>query len=105
VNVSGYRIVQEALTNVLKHAGPARAEVTVGYADSAVTIEVTDDGPGNPASPAVKGTGEVRKLYAGGQGLAGMRERVAVFGGDLRAGPRPGGGFTVCARLPVGEPP
>jgi signal transduction histidine kinase len=98
VNVSAYRIVQEALTNVLKHAGPARAEVTVGCADSAVTIEVTDDGPGNPA---VKGAGEA----GGGQGLAGMRERVAVFGGDLRAGPRPGGGFTVCARLPVGEPP
>jgi signal transduction histidine kinase len=94
VNVSAYRIVQEALTNVLKHAGPARAEVTVACAGSAVTIEVTDDGPGNPAPPAL----------TGGQGLAGMRERVAVFGGDLRAGPRPGGGFTVCARLPIGEP-
>ena len=94
VNVSAYRIVQEALTNVLKHAGPAHAEVTVGCADSAVTIEVTDDGPGSPVLPAL----------TGGQGLAGMRERVAVFGGDLRAGPRPGGGFTVCARLPIGEP-
>jgi signal transduction histidine kinase len=94
VNVSAYRIVQEALTNVLKHAGEARAEVTVGCADSAVTIEVTDDGPGNPAAQAP----------AGGQGLAGMRERVALFGGELRAGPRPGGGFTVSARLPVGEP-
>jgi len=94
VNVSAYRIVQEALTNVLKHAGPARAEVTVGCADNAVTIEVTDDGLGNSAPPPP----------GGGQGLAGMRERVAVFGGDLRAGPRPGGGFTVCARLPVGEP-
>ena len=94
VTVSAYRIVQEALTNVLKHAGPARAEVRVGCADSAVSIEVTDDGPGNPAPPAP----------AGGQGLAGMRERVALFGGDLRAGPRPCGGFTVYARLPVGEP-
>ncbi|HEX6525559.1 MAG TPA: histidine kinase [Streptosporangiaceae bacterium] len=93
VNVSAYRIVQEALTNVLKHAGPARAEVTVGCADSAVTIEVTDDGPWNPVPPA-----------PGGQGLAGMRERVAVLGGDLRAGPRPDGGFAVCARLPIGEP-
>jgi signal transduction histidine kinase len=100
VDVSAYRIVQEALTNVLKHAGPARAEVTVGCSDSAVTIEVTDDGPGNPVPPAGHGEGEVD----GGQGLAGMRERVAVFGGDLRAGPRPGGGFTVCARLPIGEP-
>jgi signal transduction histidine kinase len=95
VNVSAYRIVQEALTNALKHAGPARAEVTVSCAEGAVTIEVTDDGPGNPAPPAL----------TGGQGLAGMRARVAVFGGDLRAGPRPGGGFTVCARLPAGEPP
>ncbi len=100
VDVSVYRIVQEALTNVLKHAGPARAEVTVGCADSAVTIEVTDDGAGSPAPPAVPGDGEM----GGGQGLAGMRERVAVFGGDLRAGPRPGGGYTVCARLPIGEP-
>jgi signal transduction histidine kinase len=95
VNVSAYRIVQEALTNVLKHAGAARAEVTVGCADSAVTIEVTDDGPGSPVPPAL----------TGGQGLAGMRERVAVFGGDLRAGPRPGGGFAVRARLPIGQPP
>ena len=101
MNVSAYRIVQEALTNVLKHAGPARAEVTVGCADRAVTIEVTDDGSGNAAPSAVPGEGEV----GGGQGLVGMRERVALFGGDLRAGPRPDGGFTVCARLPTGEPP
>ncbi len=95
MNVSAYRIVQEALTNVLKHAGPARAAVTVGCADSAVIIEVSDDGQGNQATPAL----------VGGQGLAGMRERVAVFGGDLRAGPRPGGGYTVRALLPIGEPP
>jgi signal transduction histidine kinase len=105
--VSAYRIVQEALTNVLKHAGPARAEVTVGCTDSAVTIEVTDDGSGNPAALAVQGEAEVggaQGLVGGGQGLVGMRERVALFGGDLRAGPRPGGGFTVAARLPTGEP-
>jgi signal transduction histidine kinase len=95
VNVSAYRIVQEALTNVLKHAGPARAEVTVSCADGAVTVEVTDDGLGKPAPSGL----------TGGHGLAGMRERVALFGGDLRAGPRPGGGFAVCARLPAGEPP
>ena len=107
VNVSAYRIVQEALTNVLKHAGPARAEVTVGCTGSAVTIEVTDDGPGSPAAPAVQGEAEVgggRGPVGGGQGLVGMRERVALFGGDLRAGPRSGGGFTVCARLPTSEP-
>jgi signal transduction histidine kinase len=93
VNLSVYRIVQEALTNVLKHAGPARADVTVGCADGAVMIEVTDDGGADPAGAA----------HAGGHGLAGMRERVAVFGGELQAGPRAGGGFAVRARLPVGD--
>jgi signal transduction histidine kinase len=97
VDVSAYRIVQEALTNVLKHAGPARAEVTVDCSGGAVTIEVTDDGPGAPAPLAPL-------ALSGGQGLAGMRERVAVFGGELRAAPRPEGGFSVLARLPIGEP-
>jgi signal transduction histidine kinase len=95
VDVSVYRIVQEALTNVLKHAGPARADVTVRCAEDAVTIEVTDNGSGQPGPlpPAV------------GHGLAGMRERAAVFGGDLAAGPRAGGGFAVRARLPLGGGP
>jgi signal transduction histidine kinase len=93
VDVSVYRIVQEALTNVLKHAGPAHAEVAVGCAPDAVTIEVTDDGAGIQALGA----------QAGGSGLAGIRERVAIFGGQLLAGPRPGGGFAVRARLPFGD--
>jgi signal transduction histidine kinase len=93
VDVSVYRIVQEALTNVLKHAGPARADVTIGCTDGAVTIEITDDGTGEP------GEGDP----AGGHGLAGMRERVAIFGGELRAGPRADGGFAVRARLPLGD--
>jgi signal transduction histidine kinase len=92
VEVSVYRIVQEALTNVLKHAGQARADVTIGCAQETVTIEVTDDGTAEPGHHAT----------AGGHGLAGMRERAAVFGGELRAGPRPGGGFAVLARLPLG---
>ena len=92
VDVSVYRIVQEALTNVLKHAGPASAEATIGRAADVVTIEVTDDGTGQ------HGNGSA----AGGHGLAGMRERAAVFGGELTAGPRPGGGFAVRARLPLG---
>jgi signal transduction histidine kinase len=92
VDVSAYRIVQEALTNVLKHAGPAHAEVAVGCADGAVTIEVTDDGPGVTVAAG-----------SGGQGLTGMRERVAIFGGEVRAGPRPGGGYAVRARLPLGD--
>jgi len=93
VDVSVYRIVQEALTNVLKHAGPARAEVTIGREQDTVTIEVTDDGTGQ------YGNGSPGR----GHGLAGMRERAAVFGGELVAGPRPGGGFTVRARLPLGD--
>ena len=91
VDVSVYRIVQEALTNVLKHAGAARADVAIGCAHEAVTIEVTDDGTEKPADPAPPG----------GHGLTGMRERVAIFGGELFAGPRRGGGFAVRARLPL----
>ena len=97
VGVSAYRIVQEALTNVLKHAGAARAVVSIGYLDDAVTIEVTDDGTG-PLVPVGPG---LAASAADGRGLAGMRERAALFGGELRAGPEPGGGFTVRARLPV----
>jgi signal transduction histidine kinase len=93
VDLSAYRIVQEALTNVVKHAGAASAQVTVGYHDQDVTVEVTDDGQG---STAPTGDGQARV----GHGLIGMRERVAAFGGDLEAGPRPSGGFRVAARLP-----
>jgi signal transduction histidine kinase len=94
VDLSAYRIVQEALTNVVKHAGPARAQVTIGYRDQEVTVEVTDDGRG-----AVTSTSDGR---AGtGHGLIGMRERVQAFGGDLQVGPRPDGGFRVAARLPL----
>ena len=89
VDLSAYRVVQEALTNALKHAGPAHAEVTVRYEREALEPEVCDDGPGS-------GNGHV-----GGHGLAGMRERVSVFGGDLQAGPRPEGGFAVRARPPL----
>ncbi|HET9971594.1 MAG TPA: histidine kinase [Streptosporangiaceae bacterium] len=97
MEVSVYRIVQEALTNVLKHAGPARARVAVDCAGDAVTIEVTDDGAGY----SVPGG----QHQAGQHGLAGMRERVAVFGGELRAGPEPGGGFAVRATLPLHDRP
>jgi signal transduction histidine kinase len=94
VDLSAYRIVQEALTNVVKHAGPARAQVTIRYRDHEVMVEVTDDGRG-AAAPTGDGRARV------GHGLIGMRERVAVFGGDLEVGPRPGGGFRVAARLPL----
>jgi signal transduction histidine kinase len=95
IDLSAYRIVQEALTNALKHAGPARARVTVRYGDSELDIEIADDGGGAPA-----------EAPAGGHGLVGMRERVALFGGDLAAGRRRGGGYAVRAKLPLaGDPP
>jgi signal transduction histidine kinase len=94
VDLSAYRIVQEALTNVVKHAGPAHAQVTIGYRDQDVTVEVTDDGQGAVTSGSDGQAGS-------GHGLIGMRERVAAFGGELEVGPRPGGGFRVAARLPL----
>jgi signal transduction histidine kinase len=92
VDLSAYRIAQEAITNTLKHAGPARAQVRVCYGAEALEVQVVDDGRGAAADPAPPG---------GGNGLVGMRERVALFGGELRAGPRAGGGYEVKARLPI----
>jgi signal transduction histidine kinase len=89
VDASAYRIVQEALTNVLRHAGPAEAEVNVTYLDDAVSVEVLDNGTGPNGSPGT------------GHGLIGMRERAAAFGGSMSATARPGGGFAVTARLPT----
>jgi signal transduction histidine kinase len=94
VDLSAYRIVQEALTNAVKHAGPAHAQVVVGYRDQEVAVEVIDDGRGTVTSASDGRVGT-------GHGLIGMRERVAAFGGDLEVGPRPGGGFRVAARLPL----
>jgi signal transduction histidine kinase len=92
VELSAYRIIQEALTNTLKHAGPAQAAVTVRYDDGAVEVEVVDDGQGPP--PARPGTG--------GKGLVGMQERVRLYGGRLETGTCPGGGFRVHAVLRSG---
>jgi signal transduction histidine kinase len=96
VDLSLYRIVQEALTNALRHAHATRAEVAVRYADHDVQVEVSDDGRG-PASPSGR---------SDGVGTVGMRERVALFGGELQVGPRPQGGYGVRVRLPLaaGEP-
>jgi signal transduction histidine kinase len=92
-----YRIVQEALTNTLKHAGPqASAQVRLCYTAAGVELEVTDDGAGRPAR-AVAGTA------AGGHGLAGMVERATSYGGEVQAGPRPGVGWRVRARLRFDE--
>jgi signal transduction histidine kinase len=91
VGLAVYRIVQEALTNTLKHAGPqASAQVRLCYTPAGVDLEVTDDGAGRPAPPAAT---------AGGHGLAGMIERATSYGGHLQAGPRPGVGWRVRARL------
>jgi signal transduction histidine kinase len=92
VELSAYRIIQEALTNTLKHAGPAQTAVTVRYDNGAVEVEVVDDGQGPP--PARQGTG--------GKGLVGMQERVRLYGGRLETGARPGGGFRVYAVLRSG---
>jgi signal transduction histidine kinase len=100
-DLSAYRIVQEGLTNVLKHAGATRAEVTLRWSAGALEVEVADDGGGG-RHVETDGT-VVAVLPSSGRGLVGMRERVALFGGELVAGPRPGGGFAVRARLPVRE--
>ena len=89
VDVSAYRILQEALTNIVKHAGPARASVAVRYGDRAVEVEVSDDGRGPLNGNCV------------GYGLAGMRERVELHGGTLQTGKNDRGGFVVKARLPL----
>jgi signal transduction histidine kinase len=93
IDVSAYRIVQEALTNALKHAGPARAQVIVRYTPEDLELEVLDNGAGT-------GNGG-----GSGHGLAGLRERVALYGGELEAGRRADGGYAVHARLPLASAP
>ena len=95
VDLSAYRIVQEALTNTLRHARATRAEVTVRYGDRAVELEVRDDGRGSPGAD----------LNGAGQGLVGMHERAALLGGTLEAGPLPAGGYRVHAQLPLEASP
>jgi signal transduction histidine kinase len=90
VDLAAYRIVQESLTNALRYAGPASATVTLSYLEDELVLEVVDTGQGMPA--AVQGSGH---------GIPGMRERAEATGGTLEAAPRPGGGFRVCARLPL----
>lgn len=89
VEIAAYRLVQEALTNVVAHAGPCEVHVTLSYAPDALAVEVSDDGT------ASEGTSR------GGYGLSGIRERVNALGGTVTAGPRPEGGFAVRARLPL----
>jgi signal transduction histidine kinase len=88
VDLAAYRIIQESLTNVIKHAGTGHSRVVVAYEPEALRVEVTDLGRGATHAAA-------------GHGLIGMRERVALYGGELTAGPLPGRGFRVGARLPA----
>jgi signal transduction histidine kinase len=94
VELAAYRVVQEALTNTVKHAAGASATVRVEYATDHLRVQVTDTGgaPGAPGAPAATG---------GGHGLIGLRERLAVYGGTLLAGPRLTGGYRVDARIPL----
>lgn len=104
IELSIYRIVQEALTNVVKHAGPARARVDISFGDGAVDLQIANDGlrgqaaSHTAAAPALNGGGT-----QGGDhhGIVGMKERAALFDGTLTAGPTPGGGFRVAARIPL----
>jgi signal transduction histidine kinase len=91
IDLSAFRIIQEAVTNVVRHARTDQCRVSIGHQDGQLSIEVTDSGRGGSAA----GTG---------YGITGMRERAALLGGDLSAGPRPGGGFRVAARLPAPAP-
>jgi signal transduction histidine kinase len=89
VDLTAYRLIQEGLTNAIKHADATRAEVRVRYSGDHIELSVSDDGNGRPGSAG------------GGHGLIGMRERVSVYGGELEAGPGPDGGFRLHATLPV----
>ena len=93
LDLSAYRIVQEALTNVLKHAGASHAEVVVRHRPDALQLEIRDDGrgPSNGGSP--------------GHGLVGIRERVKLYGGEMSAGPVNGGGFVLSASLRLTDGP
>jgi signal transduction histidine kinase len=97
VDLTAFRVIQEALTNVIKHAGKPRTSVSIDYRGGDLVLEVADAGQQAPAAaPAVPGAG---------RGLLGLRERTALFGGELEAGPRPHGGWLLRARLPVNPPP
>jgi signal transduction histidine kinase len=103
IDLSVFRIVQEALTNTLRHAGPARADVVVRYRSECVEVEVNDDGQGAGTRDADRAGQDAQTGddVEAGHGLVGIGERVNMLGGSLRAGPRPQGGFSVSAQLPI----
>ncbi len=100
LDLAAYRVIQEAVTNVIKHAVTDRCTVTVDYRADSLTVEIADAGPG-PADGVLADGGPAGGRLATGHGIAGMRERVSMYGGEFRAGPRPGHGFGVTARFPL----
>ncbi|MFC0600255.1 sensor histidine kinase [Streptomyces palmae] len=106
IDVTAYRIIQEALTNALKHGNTAKAEVTVRYADHCLRVEVLNSGPSvlTAGGSAASGGPAADRADGAGRGLLGLRERVAVYGGDLDARRRLGGGYRVRARIPLDRP-
>jgi signal transduction histidine kinase len=103
LDIAAYRIVQESITNVIRHAGASQARISIHYGEDELRISVADDGCGvTPADrPVGSGTPAPRSANGGGRGIAGMRERCELLGGELTAGPAPGGGFVVQATLPL----
>ena len=101
VDRSAYRIVQEALTNTIKHAGLVPARVTVRYDDDELRLEIVDSGPSTPPTPGSPDGGDRDRGDDGGHGLVGMRERVRLYGGELEASSDNGDGFVVRARIPL----
>jgi signal transduction histidine kinase len=96
-----YRVVQEALTNVIKHAGKPQTEVRLTYEPAAVVVEVADNGRPIPAAVPAPDASSASVPRGAGMGLLGLRERVALYGGELAAGPQRSGGWLVQARMPV----
>ena len=101
VDLAAFRIVQEALTNVTRHAGPATATVLVAYGEQELVVQVDDDGKGVESASGRQATDSDGQDRPSGNGIKGMRERATALGGELTAGPRPGGGFRVSAHLPL----
>jgi signal transduction histidine kinase len=97
LDLAGYRVIQEAVTNVIKHAATARCQVTVNYQEDMLTLEVTDDGSGSAATGS--------ELPVAGNGIIGMQERAAMYGGEVLAAPLQGRGFRVAARFPLAGTP
>jgi signal transduction histidine kinase len=96
LDLAAFRVVQEALTNVIKHAGKPPTSVSVGYRDGDLVVAIADAG-----RPAAAAGGAAPAIPGAGRGLLGLRERIAMYGGELEAGPQPGGGWLVRARIPA----